>query len=185
MTQLYHISLRIEHYGCMVDLLSRAGLLEEAHQLIEDMPMQTNAILWGSLLGGCKIHRDADLAEHVLKQLIRLEPWNSGNHVMLSNIFSNSGRWGDAAKLRLEMKAKGVQKVRAYSWVEFNGKVHEFHVGDKSHPLSDQIYTKLDELGMEMKAMGYEPTTEVVMFDIEDEEGAHASASQREDRHCV
>ncbi|KAJ1273756.1 hypothetical protein BS78_05G008600 [Paspalum vaginatum] len=170
MTQLYRISPRIEHYGCMVDLLSRAGLLEEARKLIEDMPMEANAVVWGSLLGGCKIHRNADLAEHALEQLIRLEPWNSGNYVMLSNIYSNSGRWEDAAKLRLEMKAKGVEKVPASSWVELDGKVHEFHVGDISHPLSDKIYAKLSELGMEMKAMGYEPTTEVVMFDIENEE---------------
>ncbi|KAK3118214.1 hypothetical protein QOZ80_9BG0695790 [Eleusine coracana subsp. coracana] len=171
MTQLYRISPRIEHYGIMVDLLSRAGLLHEAHQLIEkDMPMQANAVVWGALLGGCKIHRDAELAEHVLKQLIRLEPWNSGNYVMLSNIYSNSGRWEDAAKLRLDMKKKRVEKVPACSWVEYNGKVHEFRVGDKSHPLSEQIYAKLDELGMEMKAMGYKATTEVVMFDIEDEE---------------
>ncbi|KXG22797.1 putative pentatricopeptide repeat-containing protein At3g08820 [Sorghum bicolor] len=173
MTQLYGISPRIEHYGCMVDLLSRAGLLEEAHQLIEDMPMQANAVVWGAVLGGCKIHRNADLAELALKQLIQLEPWNSGNYVMLSNIYSNSGRWEDAAKLRLEMKAKGVEKVPASSWVELDGKVYEFHVGDKSHPLSDQIYAKLDQLGMEMKAMGYKPTTEVVMFDIENEEKEH------------
>ncbi|TVU27393.1 hypothetical protein EJB05_30002, partial [Eragrostis curvula] len=170
MTHVYRVSPRIEHYGCMVDLLSRVGQLDEAHQLIQDMPMQANAVVWGALLGGCKIHRDAELAEHVLKQLIRLEPWNSGNYVMLSNIYSNSGRWEDAAKLRLDMKKKGVEKVLACSWVEFNGKVHEFRVGDKSHSLSDQIYAKLDELGMEMKAMGYKPTTEVVMFDIEDEE---------------
>ena len=173
MTQSYRISPRVEHYGCMVDLLSRAGLLEEAHQLIEDMPMQANAVIWGALLGGCKIHRDAGLAEHAWKQLIPLEPWNSGNYVMLSNIYSNSGRWEDAAKLRLEMKARGVEKVPASSWVELDGKVHEFHVGDKSHPLSDKIYEKLDELGMEMKIMGYKPTTEVVMFDIEDEEKEH------------
>ncbi|CAN6345089.1 unnamed protein product [Urochloa humidicola] len=173
MTQLYRISPRIEHYGCMVDLLSRAGLLEEAHQLIKDMPMQANAVIWGALLGGCKIHRDTDLAEHVLNQLILLEPWNSGNYVMLSNIYSNSGRWQDAAKLRLEMKARGVGKIPASSWVELDGKVHEFHVGDKSHPLSDKIYEKLDELGVEMKIMGYKPTTEVVMFDIEDEEKEH------------
>ncbi|TVU51570.1 hypothetical protein EJB05_03005, partial [Eragrostis curvula] len=170
MTHVYRLSPRIEHYGCMVDLLSRAGQLDEAHQLIQDMPMQANAVVWGALLGGCKIHRNAELAEHVLKQLIRLEPWNSGNYVMLSNIYSNSGRWEDAATLRLDMKKKGVEKVLACSWVEFKGKVHEFRVGDKSHPLSDQIYAKLDELGMEMKAMGYKPTTEVVMFDIEDKE---------------
>jgi pentatricopeptide repeat protein len=173
MTRLYRISPRIEHYGCMVDLLSRAGLLEEAHQLIEDMPMQANAVVWGALLGGCKIHRNAELAEHVLRQLIQLEPRHSGNYVMLSNIYSNSGRWEDAAKLRLEMKARGIEKVPASSWVELDGKVHEFRVGDKSHPLSDKIYEKLDELGMEMKIMGYKATTEVVMFDIEDEEKEH------------
>ncbi|CAL4912002.1 unnamed protein product [Urochloa decumbens] len=173
MTQFYRISPRIEHYGCMVDMLSRAGLLEEAHQLIKDMPMRANAVIWGALLGGCKIHRDTDLAEHVLKQLILLEPWSSGNYVMLSNIYSNSGRWEDAAKLRLKMKERGVEKVPAASWVELDGKVHEFRVGDKSHPLSDKIYEKLDELGMEMKIMGYKPTTEVVMFDIEDEEKEH------------
>uniref|UniRef100_A0A0D9XNB7 Pentacotripeptide-repeat region of PRORP domain-containing protein n=1 Tax=Leersia perrieri TaxID=77586 RepID=A0A0D9XNB7_9ORYZ len=65
MTKLYHISPRIEHYGCMVDLLSRAGLLQEAHQLIVDMPMQANAVIWGALLGGCKIHRNPELAEHI------------------------------------------------------------------------------------------------------------------------
>ncbi|CAM0950496.1 unnamed protein product [Alopecurus aequalis] len=173
MTQLYHITPRIEHYGCIVDLLSRAGLLQEAHQLINDMPMQANAVVWGTLLGGCKIHRDVELAEHVLKQLIRLEPRNSGNYVMLSNIYSYSDRWEDAAKLRLDMKANQVKKVRASSWVEFGGKVHEFRVGDKSHPLTDQIYKKLDELGVEMKTMGYKPTTDVVMFDVEDEEKEH------------
>jgi hypothetical protein len=114
-----------------------------------------------------------ELAEHVLKQLIQLEPRNSGNYVMLSNIYSNSGRWEDSAKLRLEMKASGIEKVPASSWVELGGEVHEFHVGDKSHPLSDKIYEKLDELGMEMKVMGYKPTTEVVMFDVEDEEKEH------------
>ncbi|AQK82707.1 Haloacid dehalogenase-like hydrolase domain-containing protein 1A isoform 1 [Zea mays] len=147
MTHVYSISPRIEHYGCMVDLLSRAGLLEEAHQLIGDMPMLANAVVWGARLGGCKIHRNADLAEYVLKQLTRLEPWNSGNYVMLSNIYSNSGRWEDAAKLRLEMKAKGIEKVAASSWVELDDKVHKFYVGDDSHPLSDKIYAKLDELG--------------------------------------
>jgi hypothetical protein len=83
-----------------------------------------------------------ELAEHVLKQLIQLEPRNSGNYVMLSNIYSNSGRWEDSAKLRLEMKASGIEKVPASSWVELGGEVHEFHVGDKSHPLSDKICEK-------------------------------------------
>nr|UPT48596.1 pentatricopeptide repeat protein AaPPR415 [Agave angustifolia]UPT49900.1 pentatricopeptide repeat protein AaPPR1292 [Agave angustifolia] len=174
MSHIYGLTPRIEHYGCMVDLLGRAGLLEEAHQKIKEMPMEANAVVWGALLGGCKMHRDIHLAEHVLKKLIELEPWNSGNYVLLSNIYAANGKWDESAKLRLVMKEKGIQKMPGSSWVELNGIVHEFHVGDKSHPLTEQIYSKLDELGKKLKAMGYEPTTEVVLFDIEDEEKEHS-----------
>uniref|UniRef100_A0A6V7QRD0 DYW domain-containing protein n=1 Tax=Ananas comosus var. bracteatus TaxID=296719 RepID=A0A6V7QRD0_ANACO len=161
MRRVYFINPRIEHYGCMVDLLGRAGLLEEAHQLIKEIPMEANAVVWGALLSGCKIHRNALLAEYVLKKLIQLEPRNSGNYVLLSNIYSTSGRWDDAAKLRITMKEKGIEKTPGCSWVEHKGVVHEFRVGDKSHPLTEQIIAKLDELGKELKAVGYTPTTEV------------------------
>ncbi|XP_020114314.1 putative pentatricopeptide repeat-containing protein At3g08820 [Ananas comosus] len=174
MRRVYFINPRIEHYGCMVDLLGRAGLLEEAHQLIKEIPMEANAVVWGALLSGCKIHRNALLAEYVLKKLIQLEPRNSGNYVLLSNIYSTSGRWDDAAKLRITMKEKGIEKTPGCSWVEHKGVVHEFRVGDKSHPLTEQIIAKLDELGKELKAVGYTPTTEVVLFDIEDEEKEHS-----------
>ncbi|XP_010922662.1 putative pentatricopeptide repeat-containing protein At3g08820 [Elaeis guineensis] len=174
MNRVYNLTPRIEHYGCMVDLLGRAGLLEEAHRLIKEMPMEANAVVWGALLGGCRIHRNTQLAELVLKQLIELEPRNSGNYVLLSNIYATSGKWEDAAKLRLVMKEKGIQKTPGRSWIELKGVVHEFHVGDKSHPLSKQIYSKLDELGKQLKALGYMPTTEVVLFDIEEEEKEHS-----------
>ncbi|KAG8647828.1 putative pentatricopeptide repeat-containing protein At3g08820 isoform X2 [Manihot esculenta] len=163
----------IEHYGCMVDLLGRAGLLDEAHHLIKSMPMKANAIVWGALLGGCRLHRDTQLAEHVLKQLIALEPWNSGNYVLLSNIYSSGHKWDDAAKIRSIMNDKGIQKIPGCSWIEFNGIVHEFLVGDKSHPLSDSIYAKLGELEKALKAAGYVPKTDNVLFDIEEEEKEH------------
>ncbi|XP_077213420.1 pentatricopeptide repeat (PPR) superfamily protein [Tasmannia lanceolata] len=174
MRRVYSLTPKIEHYGCMVDLLGRAGLLNEAHQLIKNMPMEANAVVWGALLGGCRIYRDTQLAEHVLKQLIELEPQNSGNYVLLSNIYSVNGRWDDAAKLRLIMNEKGIQKTPGCSWIEVNGVVHEFCVGDRSHPLSEMIYSKLDELAMQLKGVGYIPTTEVVLFDIEEEEKEHS-----------
>ncbi|KAJ4950262.1 hypothetical protein NE237_027094 [Protea cynaroides] len=170
MNRIYSLTPRIEHYGCFVDLLGRAGLLEEAHHLIKDMPFQANAVVWGALLGGCRIHRDTHLAEHVLKRLIELEPWSSGNYVLLSNIYSTSGRWNDSAKLRLTMNERGIQKTPGCSWIEFDGVVHEFRVGDRSNPLSDKIYMKLDELSKQLKEAGYMPTTEFVLFDIEEEE---------------
>lgn len=173
MNRVFSLTPTIEHYGCMVDLLGRAGLLGEAHQLIKSMPMEANAIVWGALLSGCRLHRDTKLAEIVLKKLIELEPWNSGNYVLLSNVYSASHRWEEAEKLRSSMNERGIQKIPGCSWIEVDGVVHEFLVGDKSHPSSQKIYAKLDELGMELKAAGYVPSTDFVLFDIEEEEKEH------------
>ncbi|CBI18084.3 unnamed protein product, partial [Vitis vinifera] len=173
MYRFFSLTPSIEHYGCMVDLLGRAGLLDEAHQLIRNMPMEANAIVWGALLGACRIHRDTQLAELALKQLIELEPWNSGNYVLLSNIYSANLKWDEAAKVRLSMNEKRIQKPPGCSWIEVDGIVHEFLVGDKYHPLSEKIYAKLDELTKKMKVAGYVPTTDFVLFDIEEEEKEH------------
>ncbi|XP_004246883.1 putative pentatricopeptide repeat-containing protein At3g08820 [Solanum lycopersicum] len=173
MTHLYSLEPSIEHYGCMVDLLGRAGLLDEAHSLIESMPMKANAVVWGALLSGCRLHRDTKLAEHVLKQLIELEPWNSGNYVHLSNIYASNNKWDDSEKIRSSMNERRMQKIPAYSWIEIDGIVHEFLVGDTYHPISDNIYVKLGELSKELREVGYVPRTEYVLFDIEEEEKEH------------
>ncbi|XP_071722308.1 putative pentatricopeptide repeat-containing protein At3g08820 [Rutidosis leptorrhynchoides] len=169
MKRQFSLCPEIEHYGCMVDLLGRAGLLNEAHLLIKRMPMEPNAIVWGALLSGCRLHRDTQLAEHVLKKLIELEPWNSGNYVLLSNIFSANKKWEEAANIR----SKSIKKIPGCCWIEIDGVVHEFLVGDTSHPMSERIYGKLSELNMELKQLGYMPTTEFVLFDVEDEEKEH------------
>ncbi|XP_024968033.1 putative pentatricopeptide repeat-containing protein At3g08820 [Cynara cardunculus var. scolymus] len=173
MKRVFSLTPSIEHYGCMVDLFGRAGLLNEAHLLIKGMPMEPNAIVWGALLSGCRLHRDTQLAEYVLKRLIKLEPWNSGNYVLLSNIFSANHKWEEAVKIRSTMSHGGIQKIPGCCWIEVNGLVHEFLVGDKSHPMSEKIYTKLSELTNKSKQMGYVPTTEFVLFDVEDEEKEH------------
>ncbi|KAF2306501.1 hypothetical protein GH714_018741 [Hevea brasiliensis] len=135
--------------------------------------MDRNEFLANPVLGTALIdmlHRDTQLAEHVLKQLIALEPWNSGNYVLLSNIYSSSHKWDDAAKIRSIMNDKGIQKIPGCSWIEVDGIVHEFLIGDKSHPLSESIYAKLGELDKDLKAAGYVPKTDNVLFDIEEEE---------------
>ncbi|KAL9425891.1 hypothetical protein AB3S75_032793 [Citrus x aurantiifolia] len=180
MSRVFSLTPMIEHYGCMVDLLGRSGQLDEAHELIKSMPMEPNAIVWGALLAGCRLHKKTDLAEHVLNQLIALEPWNSGNYVLLSNIYSASHKWNDAAKIRSMMGDKGIQKIRGCSWVEVDGVVHEFLVGDNSHPLSEKIYSKLDELATKLKAAGFVPTTDHVLFDIEEEEKQYFLACHSE-----
>lgn len=173
MSSLYSLAPTVEHYGSMVDLLARAGLLDEAHQMILKMPMKANAIVWGGLLSGCRLHRNTLLAEHVLKQLIELEPFNSANYILLSNIYSANHKWEDSENIRSVMKQRGIVKVRGCSWIEVNGVVHEFLVGDTYHPMSDNIYAKLNELARDLREVGYVPTTEFVLFDIEEEEKEH------------
>jgi len=170
MSCVFDVTPTIEHYGCMVDLLARAGLLVEARDLIKSMPMKANAIVWGALLGGCRLHKDTQLAEQVLMQLIELEPWNSGHYVLLSNIYSASRRWDEAEKIRSSLSEKGMQKLPGCSWVEVDGVVHEFRVGDTSHPLTHKIYEKLESLFKDLREAGYSPTTEFVLFDVEEEE---------------
>uniref|UniRef100_A0A7N0TP41 DYW domain-containing protein n=1 Tax=Kalanchoe fedtschenkoi TaxID=63787 RepID=A0A7N0TP41_KALFE len=177
---VYSLDPSVEHYGCMVDLLGRGGLLVEADQLIKCMPMEPNAVVWGALLAGCRMFRNNQMAERVLVKLIELEPLNSGNYVQLSKMYSATGRWEAAANIRSSMIENGIEKTPGYSWIEVNGVVHKFLVGDNYNPMSDHIYAKMEELMKDVRAAGYVPTTESVLFDIENEEKQHFIAHHSE-----
>ncbi|KAF8665909.1 hypothetical protein HU200_053993 [Digitaria exilis] len=114
----YHIEPAIEHCGCMVDLLGRSGLVEEAHALIQGMPMKPNAAIWGALLSACRAHAGLGIAEVALKELINLEPWNSGNYVLLANLYAETGRWEEAGELRRLMRTMSVNKAPGQSLIE-------------------------------------------------------------------
>lgn len=137
---------KLEHYGCMVDLLGRAGRLGEALSLIESMTMEPSAGIWGALLNACMIHKDFELGERIGKHLVRMEPNHSGRYVLLANIYSLSSKWDEAANLRMTMKGRRVDKTRGYSWIEVTGAVHEFVAFDESHSESKNIYETLDRL---------------------------------------
>lgn len=154
MTSIYNISPEIEHYACMIDLLGRGGLLEEAIRLIGAMPMKPDVVIWGALLGACKIHANVEIGMLILKQLLELEPDSSGLYVLLSNIFCEAQRWEDVKKIRKLMKDGGIMKSRAVSFIEIDGCVCEFIVEDKRHELSSCIYTMLDQLTDHSKSIG-------------------------------
>ncbi|KAJ4965108.1 hypothetical protein NE237_016957 [Protea cynaroides] len=174
MRRIYGIKPQIEHYGCMVDTLGRAGLLEEAVSFIETIPMKANPVLWGTLLGACWIHGNAEIGEYVGDRLLSLEPDDGGIYVLLSNIYAKVGRWDDVMKTRMLMKSKGLQKTRGCSSIEIHGTVHEFYVGDKSHPRAEEIYMMLEKIKSRLRNVGYTPNTSPVLFDIEDEEKENA-----------
>jgi pentatricopeptide repeat protein len=114
----YAIEPVVEHYGCMVDLLGRSGLLEEAHTLIGEMPKKPNAAIWGALLSACRAHAGLGIAEVALKELIDLEPWNPGNYVLLANLYAETERWEQAGELRRLMREKSVNKAPGQSLIE-------------------------------------------------------------------
>uniref|UniRef100_A0ACD5ZEC5 Uncharacterized protein n=1 Tax=Avena sativa TaxID=4498 RepID=A0ACD5ZEC5_AVESA len=150
----YSIAPRMEHYGCVVDLLGRAGRLDEAMQVVTTMPMRPNEVVLGALLAGCRMHGDVDMAERLMQYLLEQDPGGDSNYVLLSNIYAADGKWGGAGKVRSLMKARGVKKTPGYSAVEIAGDVHEFVCGDRSHPQAGEVFEMLGLLGHEMAGCG-------------------------------
>lgn len=170
MTEQYGIVPRIEHFACMVDLLGRAGEVEEAYAFIKHMPMEPNERVWGALLSACRVHSKMDIGLLAANCLFQLAPKQSGYYVLLSNIYAKAGMWKDVANVRYAMKNKGIKKVPGISNVELKGQVHTFLAGDQYHPQSKKIYEELDVLVGKMKELGYIPETESALHDVEVED---------------
>ncbi|KAL8088320.1 pentatricopeptide repeat-containing protein At3g16610 [Apium graveolens] len=170
MTQEFEIFPRTEHYLCMVDLLGRAGLLNEAQDFIKMMPIQPDVRIWSALLAACRVHKNVELGEVVSKKVHSLGPESTGNFVLLSNIYSAAGRWDDAADVRNLQRDCGYKKMPGCSWVEINGTIHAFVGGDKSHQHWEEIVKKLEELLGDIKKMGYSVESSFVLHDVEEEE---------------
>ncbi|XP_062189011.1 pentatricopeptide repeat-containing protein At4g21065-like [Phragmites australis] len=166
----YGIAPRIEHLGCMVDLLGRAGKVEEAYDYIITMPLEPNAVVWRTLLGACAMHKKLELGVAAWSRLVELDPGHSGDYVLLSNLYAAVGRWADVHVLRKTMVKDGVRKNPGRSFVELRNSVYEFVMGDRSHPESEQIYQILAEIAERLRREGYIPRTSNVLADIEEEE---------------
>lgn len=165
----YGVRPDVKHYTCMVDLLGRAGRLDEALGLIESMRVEKDEGLWGALLGACRIHRRLDLAERVARSLLELQPQNPGHYVLLSNIYANAGKWEDMAKTRDLMTKAGLKKIPGWTWIEVDEQLHQFSVGDKTNPRSTEIYEMLKRLSEKLELAGYVPDTNYVLHDVDEE----------------
>ncbi|XP_007023277.2 PREDICTED: putative pentatricopeptide repeat-containing protein At3g15930 [Theobroma cacao] len=170
MTTEHGVQPNVAHYGCMVDLLGRAGHLQEACEVIKNMPMKPNSIVWGALLGGCRLHKDVEIAEMAAKQILESDPDNGAVYVMLCNIYASCKRWDSLHDLRESMMHRGIKKTPGCSLIEMNGVVHEFVAGDQSHPRSKEIYLKLDKVMRDLEVAGYSHDTSEVFLDIGEED---------------
>lgn len=156
-----------DHYSCVVDILGRAGRLNEAFEFIQRMPREPTASAWGALLSACRLHRNVDLARATASRLFEIEPNNPGNYVLLSNILVTAKLWDEASKIRKLMRDRGIVKAPGCSWVRVRNKVYTFSAGDKSNEQNDEIYRFLDDLREKMRLAGYAPNTDFVLQDVD------------------
>lgn len=170
MLQKYGIEPCVEHYTCMVSLFGKLGHLDKAMKLIEEIPFEPSVMVWRALLGACAIHNDTELGRISAERVLEMDPQDEAAYVLLSNIYATAKRWDNVSSVRKIMKKKRVKKEPGLSWIEHQGIVHYFTVGDVSHPDIKLIHGMLEWLKMKCHAAGHIPDYSVILLDVEEDE---------------
>lgn len=164
------IKPRAMHYACMVELLGREGLLDEAFALIRGAPFKPTANMWAALLTACRVHENLELGKFAAEKLYGMEPDKLNNYIVLLNIYNNSGNLKAAADVVQTLKRKGLTMRPVCSWIEVKRQSHVFLSGDKRHPQSKEIYQKVDKLMSEISEYGYVPQEKTLLPDVDERE---------------
>lgn len=165
---------KIQHYGCMVDLLARAGHLKEAEGFVKRMPIKPDSLVWRNLIWASRFHKDTDRAKRLIEetQHLDLDSGNGDSYVLKGSFHASDGNWKERARVRELMIRQKVQKLPACSRIEIDGVFHEFEAGDSKHPERERIYRKWEEVAERLRLEGHKPKFDEVLLDIEDEEKA-------------
>uniref|UniRef100_A0A2N9IBC5 DYW domain-containing protein n=1 Tax=Fagus sylvatica TaxID=28930 RepID=A0A2N9IBC5_FAGSY len=165
MSSKFNLKPGIKHYGCMVDLFGRSGKLEKALDMIGTSPSQDDPVLWRTLLGSCKIHKNVKIGEIALRNLVQLGASNAGDYILLAAIYAGAKDTDGVAKMRKLIKSQGIKTTPGWSWIEVGDQIHKFVVDDKSHPDFGEIYHKLREVICQATLLGYVPEESLITVD--------------------
>ncbi|XP_047325930.1 pentatricopeptide repeat-containing protein At3g49170, chloroplastic [Impatiens glandulifera] len=185
MMEEHGIKPRMEHYACMVDLLGRSGFLDEALRFIGSMPFEADTLVWRTLLGSCRIHGNANIGKHAAEMIFERDPNDTTAYVLLSNLYASVGRWSEVIEMRKKMKERNLVKEAGCSWIERDGRIHKFFVGDTFHPRAKEIYEEIESLGFKIKEMGYVANTNLVLHEEVEEELKEEYLFQHSERIAV
>ncbi|KAM7481371.1 hypothetical protein LguiB_005954 [Lonicera macranthoides] len=170
METVYGLSPRMEHYACIVDMLGRAGRLNEAKSFIKKLPVKPGILVWQALLGACSIYGNTEMGKYAANELYLASPDSPSPYILMANIYSSKGKWKERAKTIKRMKELGVAKETGISWIEVEKKVHSFVVDDRMHPQGELIYDVLLELFLHMRDEGYVPDKRFILYYLDQDE---------------
>ncbi|CAM8982099.1 unnamed protein product [Rhodiola kirilowii] len=166
---VHGVEPKLEHYACVVDMLSRAGNFVDALDLVERMPMEPDVGIWSSLLSMCRTYGQMDLGNKIAKKFLKLQPDNAENYVLVSNLYAQSEKWDDVKRVRRRMKEFGLQKDPGCSWIEVSGRVYNFIAGDERQLESEEIRNMWRTVEAKITDIGYQPDTSSVLHDVEED----------------
>lgn len=151
----YEMTPALEHYACMVGVYSRRGMLEEAVGFVGKMPVEPNAKTWGALLNGAAIYRDVEVGRLAFERLVEIEPENTGNYILMANLYSGVGRWEEAEIVRGKLKRVGLAKVPGCSWIGTSQGSQVFVARDARNGRSEEMHMALEGLVGLTREEGY------------------------------
>lgn len=172
MFKTYKVEPCMEHYTCMVSLLGKMGHLDRAVKLIEELPFEPSVMIWRALLGACVVHKNVEIGRISAQHVLEMDPHDEAAYILMSNIYASVKRWEYVSSVRKMMKKKRIKKEPGVSWIEHQGMVHYFTVGDLSHPDRKLIQGMLEWLNLKCNIAGYIPISDVILLDVEDDEKA-------------
>lgn len=170
----HKIEPKLEHYGCIIGMLSRAGRFADAVALMAEMPQEPDAKILSSVLSACHIHGEAELGSDVAGRLLELEPDKAEHYVLASNMYAGSGRWDEMRKVRKMLRDAGIAKEPGCSWIDVTGKVYSFVAGENTLPEIGEVRRMWRSLEERIREVGYVPDTTVVLHELEEEEKVEA-----------
>ncbi|XP_057981057.1 pentatricopeptide repeat-containing protein At2g13600-like [Malania oleifera] len=169
MKMKYGLVPQIDQYASLIDLYARNGHLRKAKELMEEMPYDPNFVMWSSFLSSCRVYGEVELGKEAADQLFNMKSSNAAPYVTMANLYAEAGLWDNVATIWRSMKQKGIRKSAGWSWVEVDNRVNIFSAGDASNPQSQDIYAELENLNLEMMAVGCMPKGTNDLETIDDE----------------
>lgn len=160
----------LQHYTCIVGLLSKAGLFKEAENFMRTAPIEWDVVAWRTFLNACYVRRNYSLGKQVAEYAIEKHPNDSGVYILLSNIHAKSREWEGVAKVRSLMNKRGVKKEPGVSWIGIRNQTHVFLAEENQHPEIGLIYAKVKEVLSKIRPLGYSPDVAGVFHDVDEEQ---------------